>query len=50
MELDVLKEQLAHTEKEYETALAHLYRCDGAIQTLRHLIKELETPPVPDPE
>lgn len=33
-----LKEQLIATEAELESAKAHLYRCDGVVQMLKHLI------------
>ena len=42
--LESLRKQLAETEAEWEQARAHLYRCDGAIQLLRHLIAESEKP------
>lgn len=40
MKLDELKAQLATTENDMEQAKAAVYRCDGAIQILQHLIKE----------
>mgnify|MGYP001577740648 CR=1 FL=1 len=42
MNLDDLKKQLENTELEFEQAKAHVHRCDGAVQILRHFIKELE--------
>ena len=50
MDLKELKEQLAHTEQEFETALAQCHRCDGAIQMIQHLINEAETGVVSPPE
>ena len=50
MELAELKEQLAHTEHEFEVALAQCHRCDGAIQMIRHLINEAETGVASPPE
>jgi hypothetical protein len=43
VDLKKLKDQLAHTTQEFEQAIAHANRCDGAIQILKHLINELET-------
>ena len=43
MNLDDLKKQLENTELELEQAKAHTHRCDGAVQVLRHFIKELES-------
>ena len=49
--LESLKEQLASTEQELEQARAHVYRCDGALQLLRHLISQAEAPEsAPSPE
>ncbi len=45
--IESLREQLAATEIELEQAKAHLYRCDGSIQLLRHLISEAEKPENP---
>ena len=49
LSLESLKEQLAAVEQEMEQAKSHVYRCDGSIQLLRHLIKqaEAETPEKP---
>jgi len=44
IKMDDLKAQLAATEAEMEAAKAHLYRCDGALQVLKHLIAESEKP------
>ena len=45
--VDALREQLAETEVEFEQAKAHLYRCDGSIQLLKHLIAQAEKPETP---
>ena len=42
--VETLREQLASTELELENARAHVYRCDGAIQVLKHLITVAEDP------
>lgn len=42
-----LKEQLAHTESEFEQAKASLYRCDGVIALLKHMIKDAEAEAAP---
>lgn len=55
MTIEKLKAQLAMTEAEFEVAKAHVSRCDGAIQMLKHLLFEAEeeqkleadTPPTP---
>ena len=49
LSLESLKEQLAAVELEIEQAKAHVYRCDGSIQLLKHLITEAETPETPAP-
>ena len=52
MTIENLKAQLAQTEREFEEVRAHLYRCDGVIQYLRHAIDNYpaaETPEIPDP-
>lgn len=47
--VEKLKEQLAKTEAEFKLCEGMLYRLDGAIQTLKHLIAEAEqTPPATD--
>lgn len=48
--LDELKEQLAQTEAELEASKAHVYRCDGAIQVLKHLIELAQTETEPSKE
>ena len=45
--LESLKTQLAQTEVELEQAKAHLYRCDGVVQMLKHLIAQAEIPETP---
>lgn len=40
-----LEIQLAHTEHELELSKAHVHRCDGAIQLLKHLIEEAKKAP-----
>lgn len=42
VDLDKLKDQLATSEHEFEMAKAHVSRCDGAIQVLKHLIAQAE--------
>lgn len=42
MTIEELKTQLTATEKEREQALAVLYRCDGGITMLQHIISETE--------
>lgn len=37
-----LVDQLAHTEVELENAKSIVYRCDGVIQLLKHLISEID--------
>lgn len=44
LNIDKLKKQLSDTEAEMEQVKAHLYRCDGAVQTLKHLIAQAEAP------
>lgn len=41
--IEVLKDQLAKSEQEHEIARSYVYRCDGAIQILKHLISLAET-------
>mgnify|MGYP001562868096 FL=1 len=41
--VETLREQLATTEQELENARAHVYRCDGCIQLLKHLLTLAET-------
>jgi phage shock protein A len=52
IKLETLKEQLVATEAEFEQIKSHMYRCDGVIQMLKHLIKqeEAETPEKPATE
>ena len=47
--VETLREQLATTELELDNAKAHVYRCDGVVQMLKHLIlqAEAETPETP---
>ena len=45
MELDTLVKQLEAAEQELEVAKSHVYRTDGAIQLLKHLIKQYHTEP-----
>ncbi len=40
--VDELKKQLEATKSEFEEVRARLYRCDGVIQLLTHLIAEEE--------
>ena len=42
VKVDALKEQLRNTEREMEEAKAHVYRADGAVQVLKHLISIAE--------
>ena len=42
--LDSLRTQLHETEIEFEQARSQMYRCDGAIQILQHLIADAEKP------
>ena len=44
IQIETLREQLATTEQELEHARAHVYRCDGVIQLLKHLIQQAEQP------
>lgn len=41
--LEELQSQLASTEIELEHAKSHVSRCDGAIQLLKHFIKEAQS-------
>lgn len=51
MTLAQLQQQLADTENEYESAKATVYRIDGALHMLRHVIaKTEETTPAAVPE
>ena len=43
-ELRAVVEELATTELELENAKSHVYRCDGCIQLLKHLIEQAESP------
>ncbi len=43
MTLDDLKKQLEATEQELEMAKAHVHRCDGAIQILKHFMADEES-------
>lgn len=45
--VESLREQLATTQAEFEEAKAHVYRCDGTIKLLLHLIAQAETPEKP---
>lgn len=47
MTLDELKAQLAETENQHEAAKAVVYRTDGAVQMLRHIIAETESAAAP---
>lgn len=47
--LETLKTQLATTEAELEQAKAHVYRADGAMQLLKHLIAQQTVTPL-DPQ
>lgn len=40
--LEELQAQLASTEVELERAKAHVHRCDGAVQLLKHFIGEAQ--------
>lgn len=42
--LDLLKSQLTQAEEEFKQIERTIYRLDGAIQTLKHLISEAEKP------
>ena len=42
LELEQLQTQLASTETELEQAKAHVYRCDGALQMLKHMIAQIK--------
>lgn len=42
--LETLKTQLAQFEAQLKEQEANLYRLDGAIQVVKHLIKEEEKP------
>lgn len=48
--IDTLKQQLLSTENDLEQAKAAVYRCDGAMQLLKHLIAEAEAVPVVEGE
>ena len=39
-----LREQQQKTEQELEQAKAHVYRCDGALTMLNHLLAECAKP------
>lgn len=39
---DELQKQIVATEAELEQVKSHLYRCDGAIQVLKHLLKTFD--------
>ena len=45
--VESLREQLKASEVELEEAKAHVYRCDGVIRMLQHLIAEAEKPEKP---
>ena len=45
--VESLREQLEATKAEFEEAKAHVYRCDGTIKLLLHLIAEAEKPENP---
>ena len=52
--IESLKEQLSaslneleEAKAEFEEAKSHVYRCDGVIQLLKHLIQEAEKPETP---
>ncbi len=47
--LDTIRQRLTSTEAELEQAKANVYRCDGAIIVLKHLLTELEAL-LPDPQ
>lgn len=38
--LEELQAQLTATEVEFDRAKAHVHRCDGAVQLLKHFIEE----------
>lgn len=40
--VEELNEQLESAQLELEAAKAHVYRCDGAIQALEHILKTIE--------
>ena len=43
LDVDALKNQLTRTETDLELAKAHVYRCDGVVQMLKHFITLTET-------
>ena len=45
--IEALQQQKQQTETELEHAKAAVYRCDGALQLLNHLIADAETPETP---
>ena len=44
MNLEQLIKQLEASEAELEQAKAHVYRVDGAVQMLKHLIGQFQEP------
>ena len=45
LSLDTLVKQLDAAERELEVAKSHVYRTDGAIQLLKHLITQCTAEP-----
>lgn len=50
MTLEELQQQRETTVREHEEAKATMYRTDGALSLLDHLIQKLQTPPIVTPE
>jgi chromosome segregation ATPase len=42
MDLESLRKMFDETQKEYEEAKAHVYRCEGVIKLLVHQIQHAE--------
>ena len=42
MDLESLRKMCEETQKEYEEAKAHVYRCEGVIKLLIHQIQHAE--------
>lgn len=37
-----IRDRIAQVEQEFEAAKSHVFRCDGALQVLRHQLAQLE--------
>lgn len=48
LSIETLQEQLKKLEQDLEVSKAQLYRVDGAIQVIKQLISQLESPEVPN--